>query len=141
MLCFLLVLATIVTQGLTTRPRGAEICVAIGVVACYVMVLVRMAIPAVERTHLIEYGVVGVFIYEALTERASQGRHVPFPALLAILATSLLGSLDECIQGLLPGRVFDFRDMLVNVVAAMMAVAASAALSWVRRLTHGSRRL
>ena len=102
-LSFLLVLATIATQGLKTRPRGAEIAVTIGVAAAYLLVFVRMTIPT-ERTHLIEYGVVAVFIYEALTERASQGRHVPLPALLAVLATSLVGALDECIQAFLPGR-------------------------------------
>ncbi|MDH3603415.1 MAG: hypothetical protein OEU26_27700 [Candidatus Tectomicrobia bacterium] len=67
---FFLVLATIMTQGLKTRPGGAEIGVALGVAAAYLMVFVRMAIPAAERTHLIEYGVMAVFIHEALTERA-----------------------------------------------------------------------
>lgn len=130
---FLLVLATIFTQGLKTRPGGLEIAVALGVAAAYLMVFVRMAIPAVERTHLVEYGIVAVFIYEALTERASHGRHVPVPALLAILATSLIGTLDECIQWILPSRVFDPLDILVNVLAAVMAVAASVVLGWARR--------
>jgi hypothetical protein len=76
----LLVLATVVTQGLKTRPGGAEISVALGVAAAYLLVFVRMAIPT-ERSHLVEYGVVALFIYEALLERASQGRRVPVPAL------------------------------------------------------------
>ncbi len=125
---------TILTQGLKTRPGGAEIGVALGIVAAYLMVFVRMAIPAVERTHLIEYGVVAVFIYEALTERASQGRHVPVPALLAVLGTALVGVLDECIQAFLPSRVFDPQDILFNVLAAVLAVAASMVLAWARRL-------
>ena len=87
-----------------------------------------------ERTHLMEYGVVGVFIYAALTERASQGRHVPVPALLAMLATTLLGAFDEGIQAMLPSRVFDPMDMLFNFLAAVMSVAASATLGWARRL-------
>ena len=90
----LLVGATIVTQGLKTRPEAAEIGVALGVAAAYLMVFIRMAIPT-ERAHLIEYGVVAVFIYEALTERASQGRRVPVPALLTVLATALVGVIDE----------------------------------------------
>ena len=130
---FLLILATIVMQGLKTRVRGAEITVMLGVAAVYLMVFVRMVISVVERTHLIEYGVVAVFIHEALLERASQGRRVPAPALLAILATSLVGVLDECIQAFLPSRVFDSRDILFNILAAVMAVAASAALAWVRQ--------
>ena len=85
-----LVGATIVTQGVKARVGGAEIAVALGVTAAYLMVFFRMAI-AEERTHLIEYGVVGVFIYEALTERANHGRRVPLPPLLAVLATAALG--------------------------------------------------
>jgi len=130
---FLLVLATIATQGLRTRPGGVEICVALGVAAAYLMVFVRMAIPVEERTHLIEYGVVAVFIYEALTERVSNGHRVPVPALLAVLATSLFGAIDECIQGILRSRVFETRDIMVNILAGVMAVAASVTLGWARR--------
>ena len=73
----LLVGATVVTQGLKARPGGAEIGVALGVAVVYLMVLFRMTIP--ERSHLIEYGVVAVFIYEALAERAAQGRRCSRP--------------------------------------------------------------
>jgi hypothetical protein len=130
---FFLVLATIVTQGLKTRPSGAEIGVVLGVVAVYLMVFVRMGIPVEERTHLIEYGVMAVFIHEALMERANQGRRVPVPGLLAILATALVGVLDECMQAFLPSRVFDPRDILFNVLASVMAVVACVALGWARR--------
>lgn len=130
---FLLVLATIVTQGLKRRPGGSEIGVALGVAAAFLMMFVRMGIPAAERTHLIEYGVVAVFVYEALTERVSQGRYVPVPAVLAILVTVLLGMLDECIQAFLPDRVFDPRDILFNLLAGTMAVLASLTLAWARR--------
>lgn len=134
LLCMLLVLATIVTQGLRVRPGGAEIGIALGIAAAYILVFLRMNGAVAERTHLMEYGVVGVFIHEALTERASRGRRVPVPALLAILATTLVGVLDEGIQSILPSRVFDPVDMLFNFLAAVMAVTASAALRWARRL-------
>lgn len=132
-LSMILVVATIVTQGLKTRPGGAEVGVALGVVAVYLLLFLRMTAPPEERTHLMEYGVVAVFVYEALTERASQGRHVPIPALLAALTTSLLGVLDECIQAFLPSRVFDPIDILFNVLAAVIAVVAMVALGWARR--------
>ena len=132
MLGMLLVGAAILTQGLKTRPRGAEIYVALGVAAVYLLLFTRIATPE-ERTHLIEYGVVAVFIYEALIERANHGRRVPVPALLAILAASFIGLVDEGIQAFLPTRAYDVRDVLFNVLAALMAVAASAALAWARR--------
>ena len=135
LLGMILVGATIVTQGVKARPGGTEIAVALGVTAAYLMVFLRMAVLE-ERTHLIEYGVLGVFIHEALAERARQGRRVPLPPLLAILATAALGLLDECIQAFLPSRIFDPQDILFNLLAGTMAVAASVALAWARRWTR-----
>ena len=132
---FFLIWAAILTQGLSVRPGGVEIGVMLGVAAVYLMVFARMGIP--ERSHLFEYSVVALFIYEALTERASQGRQVPVPALLAILAASLIGVIDEYIQLFLPGRVFDPIDILFNVMAAIMAVTASAIFGWVRKVRSG----
>lgn len=131
MFCCLLVLATIAVQGLKRTPSGMEIAVVLGIVAAYTLVFIRMSIPT-ERSHLIEYGVVAIFIYEALLERAKQGRNVPVPAILAIIATALIGVVDECIQGVIPSRVFDLRDILFNFLAGLMAVAASTALRWAR---------
>ena len=127
-----LIAAAIVVQGLRKRPGGTEIGVALGVAGVYVIVLLRMAVPE-ERSHIIEYSVVALLIYEALRERASQGRRVPVPAVLAILATSLIGLLDEGIQAVLPSRVFDLFDVAFNALAATIAVLASLALAWARR--------
>lgn len=126
------VLGVLVTRGLTARPSGAEMIVALGIATAYLLVFARMAVPT-ERSHLIEYGIVAVLILEALMERAAQGRTVPVPAGLAVVVTALLGTLDECIQLLVPGRIFDQVDILFNVLAAVMAVVASEALGWARR--------
>ena len=123
---------------LDSWPGGVEIAVALGVTAAYLLVFLRMAGPE-ERSHMIEYGVVGVFIFEALAERASQGRRVPALPLLAVLATAALGLLDECIQVFLPSRVFDPQDILFNLLAGTMAVGASVALAWARRWTRSRR--
>ena len=126
-----LVGATVLVLGLRRRPGGTEIGIALGIAAAYYMVMLRMALPE-ERTHLIEYGVVAVFIHEALKERAGGGRRVPVPALIAVVGASVVGVIDECIQAFLPSRVFDPEDILFNVLAALMAVASSVALSWAR---------
>ena len=78
LLCMFLVGLTILTQGLKVRPGGAEVAVAIGVATAYLLVLTRMTVPT-ERSHLIEYSIVGVLIHEALTERRRRGRRVPLP--------------------------------------------------------------
>ena len=134
-----LVGATIVSQGVRLRIGKAEIAVALGIVAAYLMVFTRMAILE-ERSHLIEYGVLGVFIYEALAERARQGRRVPVPPLLAAMVTAALGVVDEGIQWFLPNRVFDPQDILFNLLAGSMAIGAVMALAWARRRTRRARR-
>ena len=68
LLCMFLVAVTILTQALKVRPGGAEVAVVIGVATAYLLVFTRMTVPT-ERSHLIEYGVVGILIFEALTER------------------------------------------------------------------------
>lgn len=128
--CMLLIGLTILTQGLKTRPGGVEIGVGLGITVVYVLVFFRCTMP--ERSHLMEYGVVAVFIHEALMERKSHGRHVRVPALLAVLATSLVGTIDEVIQIVLPSRVFDWNDVLFNVLAGVMAVMAMMILGWAR---------
>lgn len=133
---------TIATQGLEARPKGLEIGVALGVGVVYLMVFFRTALA--ERSHLIEYSVVAVFIYEALHERKRQGRRVPAPFLIAIAATTAIGTIDECIQIFLPRRGFEATDVLFNFLAAVMAVSACALLRWARMLTcrqsEGGRR-
>lgn len=134
----LLIGVAILLLGLRVRPSGAEIGVAVGVAATYLLVFVRMNLPE-ERTHLIEYSVVAALIYQALGERAANGRKVPYPALLAWGLTALLGLLDEAIQWALPNRVFDPRDILFNALAGFMAVFASFALARARQWRRGKR--
>ena len=138
-ICFAMVITTAVVLGLRRRPRGLEIAVGIGVLAAYLLVFVRMAIPE-ERTHLIEYGILALFIHEALKERRDQGGRVPAPGWLAVLLAATIGVLDELVQAVLPNRVFDVRDIGFNCLAAGMAVGASCALSWARNQAGRSKK-
>ena len=127
--------ATILTLGISLRPGGAEIAVLLGITFVYLLLFLRTTVSPAERTHLMEYGVLGVFIHEALVERVSQGRRVPVPAVVAVVLTAALGAVDEGIQWFLPNRVFDPVDMLFNFLAATTSVAAVVALAWARRWT------
>ena len=137
--CMALVGATIAARCLKVRPGGVEIVITLGVLATYLLAFARIVSPE-ERTHLIEYGVVGVFIHAALSERTSQGRHVPVPAVLAVALTAALGLLDECIQAFLPNRYFDPRDIMVNALAGTFAVSASVSLMWAQQKYENLRR-
>ena len=132
--------ATILTQGLKVRPGGVEIAVMLGVTAVYLLLILRSTLSPAERTHLMEYGVLGVFIHEALIERMSQGRRVPLPPVVAVVLTAALGVVDEGIQWFLPDRVFDPVDILFNLLAGATSVGAVVALRWARRMTLRRRR-
>ena len=131
-LLFLLV-AAIVGSGLKRRPGRREVWVALSITAVYGLAVLRMSGSPEERTHLFEYGIVAVLIYHALSERLQNGRRVRAPAALALVVTALLGWLDEGIQALLPNRVYDPFDIFVNVLSALLAIAASLAIAWARR--------
>ncbi len=116
-----------------TRPGRFEVGAAVGVAAVYVTTLIRLPVPE-ARSHLFEYGLVAILIYQALRERHANGRPVPMPALTAALVTALLGWVDEGIQLLLPNRVYDLVDVGLNAAFATMAIVASVVIGWARGL-------
>ena len=114
---FFLAVIAIIGSGLKLRLKQREIWVALGVVAVYGMVSVRLFLSPEERTHLFEYGIVATLVHQAL---------------LAIAITALIGWFDEGIQFLLPNRIYDIRDVGFNALAGLMAVLASVILSTAR---------
>jgi drug/metabolite transporter (DMT)-like permease len=130
---FTLIVAAIIANGWRKHTRQREIWMALGIVAVYGMAMVRVFVSPEERTHLIEYGIVAVLIYEALIERDRNGRRVSIPAIRAMVVIAVLGLLDEGIQGLLPNRIFDIRDIGFNALAGIMAIASTVVLTWARQ--------
>ncbi len=134
-LAIALVLATVLWHGWKRYSGPLEIGIWLGIIAIYLLVLLRMAVPE-ERSHLIEYGVLAIFIYEALLERQKSVGKIKHAWLKAILMASVIGILDESIQLLVPERVFDPIDIAFNTLAAILAVGGSLLISWVRRLSR-----
>ncbi len=69
-----------------------------------------------EALHFVEYGAVSFLAFRFL-------RHVQRDALVfpsAALLSGIFGMMDEFIQYYAPGRFFDFRDLFINVAAALM---------------------
>mgnify|MGYP001822581403 CR=1 FL=1 len=136
LLALLLVGGTVVALATNARPRGLELGIVLGVVAAGLLLVVRAGLPAAERTHLIEYAALAALIHAALLERAANGRRVPSPALSAIAITTLIGVIDELLQAVIPGRVFDPVDIAINA-AAVSAVALGVVVRWAaRRRAH-----
>jgi len=128
-----LIPAAILALGLHARPRGAEIGVALGIVAVYIIAINRLAFFSDERSHMVEYSMLALFVYHALVERKQIGRLNISPAWIALAIASIAGILDEVIQLFLPNRYFDIRDIGFNVFSALMAILASLALEFVQK--------
>lgn len=133
-LVLLLVVVLIVINGIRTRASGFEIIIWMGLLAVYLMVMLRMTLPE-ERSHIIEYSILALLIFEALRERATHRPSIKYPALSAIGITTGLGILDESIQLFVPGRVFDPFDMFFNFIASVLAIGGSVILQRVRAWT------
>ena len=81
-----------------------------------------MSIPE-ERLHFLQYGLMALLARRALGARGPWAQYG-----LALAIAGLAGWGDEVLQGLLPDRVHDPLDVLVNVVAAALALAGYEAL-------------
>ena len=109
----------------TTSTTAA---VALGIIAVYGMIVVRMGVSPLERTHLFEYGLLSVLVHRALEARQFDSDRVLAPAVTAFVVTALVGWADEILQLLLPDRVYDWRDVGVNSLAGLMGVLARVVL-------------
>lgn len=86
-------------------------------------------VDAVERFHFVEYGLLTVLFYRAW-------RHDPLPVaiLSSLLSVFIVGTADEWIQWLVPGRVGEWRDVLLNGVAIGCGLLFSLGLFGIPRI-------
>jgi hypothetical protein len=82
-----------------------------------------------ERLHFLEYG-----LFAGLVEAALRERGLKWSGAAAVLVTLAAGWIDEGIQGLVPERIYDLRDVGFNVTAGLLAVLAVT----LRRLARGA---
>lgn len=91
-----------------------------------------------EAVHLLEYGVLGVLLHGALRRRVDNATAFVSAALLA----GLVGTIDETIQWMTPGRYWDFRDIGINSGSSALALVGLSRLSpSPSRVTTGSWRM
>lgn len=73
-----------------------------------------------ERIHFLQYSALVIAVIWTL-EAFPRLLNVRYALLfVAVLFTSLAGLVDEAIQGVIPGRVFDWRDVGFNATAAII---------------------
>lgn len=119
----------IVTALLRIRERRVQrygaLALAVGGGALYAFVTAtgNANVDAVERFHLVEYGALTWLYYRAWHARGDVSSLV-FPA----LATFMVGIFDEGLQWLVPARVGELRDVLLNGVSIACGLVFSVGL-------------
>jgi len=69
-----------------------------------------------EQVHFIEYGILSALIYAALSHDIN---NVSIYFLSAIIVF-IFGAIDEVVQWVLPNRIFDIRDIVINGIAGIL---------------------
>ena len=111
-----LLLALFSWKRLDARPGAFLTLALIGVIMYYAMILED--VPA-NRIHFLQYCPLAVLCLEVV-RHYSRDRYVYIWTLLLV---TLIGALDELVQGMLPGRHFDPKDVVLNSLAGVLTLA------------------
>ena len=65
-----------------------------------------------ERIHFLEYGILGVLIFKATGKGTKQN-------IFAIILLFIIAVIDELIQYMLPNRIGDIRDIVINLTGGI----------------------
>jgi hypothetical protein len=109
-------------------PARAFMLLAVAV-AGYAGGLLWLRTERLERAHLPEYSVVAWLGWRALVPTLGDG---PVGYVAAAVLASAVGWVEEVLQGFVPGRVYDLRDVGANALAAVVGMVAVAALHTTR---------
>lgn len=104
--------------------------------AGYVLGLVWLRSQRIERLHLPEYGVAAWLAWRAVAPIAGDGAA---GYVAAVLVATGIGWSDELLQTLVPGRVYDLRDVVANALGAALGVVVLAAVRMGGRRTPQSQ--
>lgn len=131
---FILLIIAFIVSGWKSSGKRLEYWIYAGVIAVYGMALFRMDITTAERSHMFEYGLLSILIYEALIERKLNGENIKIPVLTSIFGAGTIGLLDECIQYFISYRVFDIIDVGFNYLASAFGVLTSIGVRKLKRI-------
>lgn len=114
---FLLVGFAVFKDRLKKKPPAVWAGIAV-ILLIYAFLLIFNTPIAVEKLHLIEYGFLTYLVVRVVKDVRPQDRKY----LYVVFTVTIIGICDELIQKLLPNRVCDVRDMMMNSLAGMLAL-------------------
>lgn len=130
---FLVLVISLLLSGWKSKKQRIEFWIYGGAAAVIGMALLRMDLTVAERSHMFEYGLLSILIYEALKERVRNGNPIKLPAVSAFAIVGLIGLIDELVQLFIPYRVFDWVDIGFNFFASAFGILLSLGVSWLQQ--------
>jgi hypothetical protein len=95
----------------------ARIASLVAICSVYVAIIATVELTPAEKLHFLYYGMLALLVYQALEiDLAGAGLVI---ATIGIVA--LIGFGDEVIQGIVPRRVFEWKDVALNAVSGGLA--------------------
>ncbi len=85
-------------------------------ISAFTLIWMSQLRVAAEPVHLVEYGVLAVLAFRALSRHLRDGAVYPAAAAL----TALIGTFDELLQWLTPGRFWDLGDVGINAATGVL---------------------
>ncbi len=98
--------------------------------AIYASIALDIEVPQ-ERLHLVEYGALALLLRSAYVESVRarpRAGSAPNIDIWTLGTATAIGWLDEAVQGILPNRQYDLRDVGFNALAAALALGTAALL-------------
>ena len=131
--------ATAILRKRQAHIGPADLLWLFGVAAVIVLWIRGLMGQPEEAVHFLEYGVLGVLLYRSFVARIPDSTVY----VAATLAGLLVGTVDEIIQWLTPGRFWDLRDIILNggAVALVQIVIWRLVTRPTTTVSRSSRRL
>ncbi len=106
------------------RP-GVAVLLLAGAVVFYYLLATRLMEAAVERFHMLLFAGLSLLVYRAFRQTTRGARVYLYTVVFLLCA----GFVDEMIQGFMNDRLYDNRDILLNVASGLPAMILYGALS------------
>ncbi len=115
---FLILLSLVLVHIISNRERySVSQYLWFAFISClYGLAIYIVDVPE-EQVHFIEYGILSGLIYIVLTHDIHNNVYVCF---LTVFIVFVFGAVDEVIQWILPNRIFDIRDILINGISGIL---------------------
>ena len=110
------IIITLLIIYFLTKKKKSKICFFFLLIFLFLILflITRIEKPA-ERIHFLEYGILGALIFKATGKGTKQN-------IFAIILLFIIAVIDELIQYILPNRVGDIRDVVMNITGGIIGL-------------------